>query len=109
MKLAIAGFIVPYMFVYNEALLLLNTTFIEGALVVVTSITGVVMLGAAAEGYLFTKIPLFLRILLFGGALLFMNPNLVQDLMGFAIIGFVLLYQWWRGKKQAVASETVSL
>ncbi|MED4123099.1 TRAP transporter permease [Halalkalibacterium halodurans] len=109
MKLAIAGFIVPYMFVYNEALLLLNTTFIEGALVVVTSITGVVMLGAAAEGYLFTKIPLFLRILLFGGALLFMNPNLVQDLMGFAIIGFVLLYQWWRGKKQAVTSATVSL
>src|SRR5699024_6096116 len=44
-KLAIAGFIVPFAFVYNSTLLLIDTTFMEGAIVAVTSIIGVVMLG----------------------------------------------------------------
>ncbi|MCM3714215.1 TRAP transporter permease [Alkalihalobacillus oceani] len=99
MKLAIAGFIVPYMFVYNDALLLLNTTFVEGLVVVITSVTGVIMLGTAAEGYLFTEMPWPLRIVLFAGSLLFMNPNFIQDIIGFTIIIVVSLLQWQRSKK----------
>ncbi|ADC48546.1 TRAP type transporter protein [Alkalihalophilus pseudofirmus OF4] len=99
MKLAIAGFIVPFMFVYNDSLLLINTTFAEGAAVAVTAILGVVMLGTAAEGYLFRSIHWVLRIVLFAGAILFMNPNMVQDIIGLAIILVVVLWQWRKSKK----------
>ncbi|PYZ92648.1 C4-dicarboxylate ABC transporter permease [Salipaludibacillus keqinensis] len=100
MKLAIAGFIVPYIFVYNNNLLLINTTFLEGVLVVVTSITGVVMLGIAAEGYFLTKVNPIVRILLFGGALLFMSPNWLQDIIAISIIFIVIFVQWKRAKKE---------
>lgn len=105
MKLAIAGFIVPYMFVYNNSLLLIDTTFSEGALVVLTALTGVIMLGTAAEGYLFTFINPVLRVLLFGGALLFMNPNTMQDIVGFTIIAFVVFLQWRKGKKEGKGGQ----
>ena len=110
MKLAIAGFIVPYMFVYNNSLLLIDTTFTEGAIVVVTAVTGVIMLATATEGYLFAHINPVLRILLFGGSLLFMNPNMIQDIIGFTIIVFVVLLQWRKGKKEGnIGQNPVSL
>ncbi|WP_026691474.1 TRAP transporter permease [Alteribacter aurantiacus] len=100
MRLAIAGFIIPYMFVYNNSLLLIDTTFMEGVLVVITAVAGVIMLGTAAEGYLFAHINPVIRIVLFGGALLFMNPNLIQDVIGFSIIAIIWFLQWKKGKKQ---------
>ncbi|OIJ08173.1 C4-dicarboxylate ABC transporter permease [Anaerobacillus arseniciselenatis] len=100
MKLAIAGFIVPFMFVYNSSLLLIDTTFLQGVLVVITSITGVVMLGTAVEGYFLTRMNVILRVFLFGGALLFMNPNLIQDIAGITIIAIVILSQWKKYKNE---------
>ncbi|MBU8906589.1 TRAP transporter permease [Desertibacillus haloalkaliphilus] len=99
MKLAIAGFIVPFLFVYNDSLLLTNTTLTEGILVVATSVAGVVMLGTAAEGYFFTHMNPIYRIVLFVGALLFMNPNVFQDLIGLAIIVVIVALQWIKAKK----------
>ncbi len=106
MKLAIAGFIVPYMFVYNNSLLLINTTLLEGTLVVITSVTGVVMLGTAAEGYFLTRMNWLLRIILFAGAMLFMNPNLIQDLIGFAIIAIIIIIQWRKKERERISGNT---
>jgi len=86
LKLSLAGFIVPYMFVYNEALLLRNTTFWGGAIVVLTSVIGVILLGSAIEGYLLTKMNVVLRIVALAGAILLMTPNRSQDLYGAAIV-----------------------
>ncbi|WP_368503719.1 TRAP transporter permease [Alkalihalophilus sp. As8PL] len=108
MKLAIAGFIVPFMFVYNDALLLINTTFVEGAAVTITAIAGVVMLGTAAEGYLFSTIHWVLRAILFGGAILFMNPNMVQDIIGLAIILVVVVWQWRKAKNSTVTDTNIA-
>ncbi|GAA0369147.1 TRAP transporter permease [Bacillus horti] len=107
MKLSIAGFIVPYMFVYSNSLLLMDTTWLEGAVVVLTSITGVVMLGAGAEGYLFKKMNVFIRIVAIGGALLFMNPSFLTDMIGFSIIAAVILFQYIGYKKETNNSEVV--
>ncbi|HKK34082.1 MAG TPA: TRAP transporter fused permease subunit, partial [Desulfomicrobiaceae bacterium] len=104
MKLAIAGFIVPYIFVYNNSLLLLNTDLLHGTIVALTSITGVVMLGAAAEGFFFAEIHVLLRVLLAGGAMCFMTPNLLQDLVGTGIACLVMVIQWRKaGKIKGVA------
>ncbi len=99
MKLAIAGFIVPYLFVYNNSLLLTNTTLGEGILVVTTSVIGVVMLGVAAEGFLMTKMPAVLRLVLAGGAILLMTPNLLYDAAAIAVIVICLGVQWVLAKR----------
>ncbi|MCC5912325.1 MAG: TRAP transporter permease [Clostridiaceae bacterium] len=99
MKLSIAGFIVPYMFVYNSSLLLMETTFLEGSLVVITSIVGVIMLGSAAEGYFFVSMRKLYRVVLLIGSLLLINANLAQDIVGLLIIVAVLMVQWRKAKK----------
>lgn len=102
-KLSIAGFIVPYMFVYSPELLLKETTFLSGLWVAIAACIGVFMIGAAAEGYLFAKINPVLRIALFAGALLLINSGLITDLIGFAILVGVLAVQKIVSKRQAVA------
>ncbi|SES88149.1 TRAP transporter, 4TM/12TM fusion protein [Natronincola peptidivorans] len=100
MKLSIAGFIVPYMFVYNSALLLRETTFLQGAMVAVTSIVGVIMLGSAAEGYFFTHMKKVNQVVLFAGALMLISANLIQDIVGLLVIMGILMLQWNRAKKE---------
>ncbi|HOO12147.1 MAG TPA: TRAP transporter permease, partial [Bacillota bacterium] len=56
-KLALAGFIVPYMFVFNNELLLLNTTLPVAIRIAATSVIGVAMIGIAVEGYLRKEVP----------------------------------------------------
>jgi TRAP transporter 4TM/12TM fusion protein len=93
-KLALAGFIIPYMFIYNNELLLLNTTWPVAIRVAVTSLIGVAMIGIAVEGYLKKKVPMLLRIASFVGAMLLITANVAQDLIGLAILLVILVQQF---------------
>jgi TRAP transporter 4TM/12TM fusion protein len=104
LKLSLAGFIVPYMFVYNGALLLRNTTWGQGVLVVVTSITGVILLGAAVEGYLLTRMNPLLRLLALVGAFFLMTPDPTQDLYGLVAVVVLVSLQFLAARK-AVATQ----
>jgi len=99
LKLSLAGFIVPFMFVYNDALLLRGSGFMEGALVMLTSIVGVIMLGGAIEGYLMSRMNVVLRIMSLGGAILLMTPNRSQDLFGAALVVAILAIQLFQARK----------
>lgn len=99
LKLSIAGFIVPYMFVYNSALLLRGTSLIEGTLVAVTAIIGVTILASAVEGYFFAVIPMLQRIILLVASLLLISANGMQDVLGIVIIAIVLGLQYNKLKK----------
>ena len=100
MKLSIAGFIIPYIFVYNNALLMIDTTLLGGTIVALTAVIGVIMLGAAAEGFFFTRMHMLLRIVLAGGAMCFMTPNMLQDIIGCSIAALVLVLQWRLSKSR---------
>jgi TRAP-type uncharacterized transport system fused permease subunit len=89
-KLAIAGFIVPYMFVYNNSLLLINTGWLQAILVLVTSVIGVFMIGVAAEGYLMRRVNPFLRVALLFGAFMLISENVYQDILGLSILAVVI-------------------
>lgn len=93
-KLALAGFIIPYMFIYNKELLLLNTTAPVAIRVALTSIVGVTMIGLAIEGYFKKKVPIILRILSFVGAMLLITADVTQDIIGFAILIVILIQQY---------------
>jgi TRAP transporter 4TM/12TM fusion protein len=92
-KLALAGFIVPYMFIYSPQLLLINTNFLEGIRVTIGACLGVFMIGAAVEGYLFTKINRMLRIAAFGGALCLIDSGVYSDLVGVVILIGLVAFQ----------------
>jgi len=92
-KLSIAGFIVPYMFVYAPALMLINTTFWSGLQVTVTACIGVALIGVAVEGYLFTNAKLPVRILAGLGALALIDPGLYTDFVGLGALAAVVLIQ----------------
>jgi len=99
-KLALAGFIVPFMFVYNPQLLLENVTLLSGIQVVLTSCVGVVLIAAAVEGYLMGRLNWLLRIVAMAGALLLIDSRLVTDIVGIAILAVILAVQKAVSSKQ---------
>ena len=92
-KLALAGFIVPFMFVYNKQLLLEGVTLLSGIQVVVTACAGVVLISAAVEGYLYGKMNIILRIIAGVGAFMLIDSRLVTDLIGLGCLVLIILAQ----------------
>ncbi|MDR3073135.1 MAG: TRAP transporter permease [Deltaproteobacteria bacterium] len=103
-KLAIAGFIVPFMFVYSPQLLLLNTTWLEGLRVAIGACIGVFMIGAAIEGYLFTTIAMPLRLLSFACAMFLIDGGLLTDMAGLVGLVVLLLVQRFFAKREKAAA-----
>lgn len=92
-RLALAGFIIPYMFVYNEQLLLENVTILSGLQVVVTSCIGVVLIAACVEGYLFGRLNWIMRAVSLAGAFLLIDSRPITDLAGIVILIVILAFQ----------------
>jgi len=103
MKLALAGFIVPFMFVFSPQLILIDTTFLEAVYVVIGACMGVFLLSTAVEGYMFTKLNSLLRIVAFAGALGLIHINVFTDVIGFAILSFLVATQYYLMKKEQAA------
>ena len=103
-KLALAGFIVPYMFIYNEQLLLMNVDLLNGIRVVITSCVGVVLIGAAVEGYLWGRMNVILRLVSFGAAMLLIDSGAVTDLIGIGCLVVIVVVQKLFAKKTSSAA-----
>jgi len=82
--LALPGFILPFVFVYQPALLL-QGSIATSLWTVFTCIIGIVALAAALEGYLFRKIPMAVRAILIVCALLAIIPETITDLISLPI------------------------
>jgi TRAP transporter 4TM/12TM fusion protein len=91
-KFAAAGFIVPFFFVYNPALLF-SGEWTEILRAVVTGSIGVVALAASMEAYFLRTATWFERLLLFAAALLLIDPGAATDVIGLGVLAFVLLLQ----------------
>lgn len=99
-KLAIAGFIIPYMFVYSPDLLILpGATLAKIIPVAITAIVGVIALGATAEGFFWGPLNLLQRLLLLIGALLLIKSGLYTDILGLCLVFLVFFYQHMKSKK----------
>ena len=92
-KLALAGFIIPYMFVYNQKLMLENVGLLDGIQVVVTSCVGVLLIAAAVEGYLRGRLNVLMRLISFGAAVLLIDSQPVTDIIGVACLVLILAAQ----------------
>ena len=104
-KLAIAAFIVPFIFCFSPAMLLIGTTAPEVIQIVATSFIGIFAVAAALEGYCFAKIPLLMRLLLAAGGLMLIYPGALTDLGGLGLVAGNLVLLFWMGKKQKRQGE----
>ena len=91
-RLAIVIFILPYIFVYNNALLMIGN-FWQIIWVSFTALLGVFALAAAVQNFMSRKVPFLLRIILIGTSLSLMNPGYKTDLLGMELLFSILLYQ----------------
>ena len=100
-KLAIAAFVVPYIFAYSPAMLFVdvNSTF-EVIQIVLSALLGLFGIAASLNGYLFKHLPWLFRIILIGGGLGMMIPGTMSDLAGFVLVGGVVLLQYLSAKKE---------
>ncbi len=103
-KLAIAGFIVPFMFVYSPQLLLINTSFLEGLRVTIGACLGVFMIGVAVEGYLFVRTNVVMRLIAACGALALIDSGIYSDMVGFGALVVLLSYQYFSSRNNKNAA-----
>ena len=102
-KLAIAAFIVPYIFCLNPAMLFVDATSTQIILIIVTSLFGIFGVAACLNGFLFRKISWPVRILLFAAGIMMMDPNTSTDIIGAVVMALCICWQRFIGTKKAAA------
>ncbi len=102
-RLAIAAFIVPYIFAFNPAMLFIDADVIQVVVIIVTSLVGLTGVSGGLEGYMVTNMNPIQRILAVVGGLCLIIPGTVTDLAGIAIVGASVIWQLADKKKRAAA------
>ena len=92
-KLAIAAFLIPYMFCLNPAMLLIDTTPGEFVMIIITSVIGMYAIAAGLEGYMLTNLNPLLRIIVIAAGLMLIYPGTVTDIVGTAITVVVFIIE----------------
>ena len=100
-KLAIAAFIIPYVFVLSPVLLMVDATPLAIVSVTLTALLGMIAISSALCGFLADHCRPYERILLIIAGLLMIKPGGITDLVGLALFVVILVMQYRRAKEAA--------
>ncbi len=109
-RLDLAAFTLPFMFIYNTKLLMMNTTILELCYMIPICIIGMFCWSVFIQGFWIVKTYLLERIVFLGLAFLLVNPSGItvmkmeinQHVINvFAIIIMVVIYYWQKSRKMA--------
>ncbi|THF59109.1 TRAP transporter permease [Ollibium composti] len=111
-KLAIAGYVVPFMAVYTPALMLQDPGPIAAAYgypvevtyIVAKACMGILLWGAAAVGFLFARIAWWERLLAFAAGILLVAAIPLTDEIGWALAVLWIGWHWWRTRQTAAVA-----
>lgn len=108
-KLAIGAFIIPYMFVYNSKMLMINASVLSVVMIIITAILGMFGISVALEGYGFNNTGFFYnsgknkatiiafdaveRILFAVAGILCVIPETKTDIIGVSLLAVLIAYQ----------------
>lgn len=98
-RLAITAFLIPYIFALNPALLLIDTNWYSVIWMICTSFVGMIGIASSMEGYLLSRLALWLRVILLAGGLCLIVPSVITDIVGFSLIGLAFAVQFILKKK----------
>ncbi len=113
-KLALAGLLVPYIYVYNPMLLFIGAEPLAMIQSICTALIGVFLLAMATIGFFKTAMSWPVRILALVGALGLLDPGTLTDVIGLCILGIIYVFQTIKSKKsdkcltQPQMGETIS-
>jgi len=103
-RLAITAFIVPYVFIFNPAMLFIDASGFRIVQAVLSTSIGMFGIAVGIAGYMVRKVTIPWRIAAVVGGLLLIHQSIQTDIAGFGIITLftvVQIIQWKRGKSQA--------
>ncbi|MBQ6513333.1 MAG: TRAP transporter permease [Clostridia bacterium] len=110
-RLAIAGFIIPFIFAMSPDMLLINTTWYEVALITVTSIIGMYGVTYGLSGFSSGEqsgsgrvTGICKRLVSIAGGLLLIYPGIGTDIFGVALVGAVMLWRKFGNKERTAAT-----
>lgn len=99
-KIASAGLIIPYVFVYAPSFLFAGDIHpIIFPINIITIVMGIVLLAYTNQNYAFTKINFFERVLLFASAICLASPNLPSDIFGIVVGGIIVIRNYTAYKR----------
>ena len=101
-RLALGAFLIPYLFMFNTSILMIDSSLLQIIYSAISPIIGVYALNLGLEGFKDFPIPVWQRVLLIVGALALIKPGFVTDLVGLVIVAFVIFDQR-RLSKRAIA------
>jgi TRAP transporter 4TM/12TM fusion protein len=100
LKMAITGFILPFVFIYNNELLLIGSP-LSIVIAVITALTGSIILGLAVAGWLGIRLPLILRFFLALSAFLLYVANPIWvSCVGIALFLATVAVTWVFAKRR---------
>jgi TRAP transporter 4TM/12TM fusion protein len=104
-KLAIAAFLVPYIFVINPQMLLFNITPFGLIWMLITSIIGITAIAASVNKWFRTTLSVYEQVFAFVGGILMIYPGIFTDVVGLGLCGLVFIIQQvkYAKKKKALA------
>ena len=102
-KMAVAAFLIPYIFCFSPAMLLIDTTVSSVIIIYATALIGIMAVAAALEGYLFTDMKIWERIIMIVGGIMLISPGTITDAAGVAVIAVALILQFISKKRIANA------
>ncbi len=100
---ALAGFLLPYMFVYNNSLLLMGSV-INISFAVLTAAIGVICLGIGIIGYFLEKTNPVERLIFLGAALLLIKTGFITDITGLICV-LVVIFSQLKKRKKTIRGE----
>ena len=92
-KLAIAAFVVPYIFAMDPTMLFIDTTPVQVVTICITSLVGIYCVSAGLSGYMFKNLNPLLRIFCVVAGVTLMIPGTVTDVIGIVLLALVILVQ----------------
>ena len=100
-RLAIAAFIIPFVFAYSPDMLLIDATLGSIITISISAVLGMIGIAAGLSGYLLKEMSIAERLLAVVGGLLLVIPGAVTDIVGSVLIAIVLALQIL-GKRRTV-------
>lgn len=99
-KLAIAAFIIPYVFAMNPEMLLIGGEPLDVVLIVITAALGMLGVCMGLMGYMASNLSMPLRLVAIAGGLCMIVPGGVTDIIGLVLIALVTVYSFTIGKRK---------
>gem|GEM_PF-4537 len=107
-KLALAGLLVPFVYVFNPMLLFIDAQLWPMLQAIITAFLGVFLLASCTIGFYKRRLSVPLRLLALMGALGLLIPGTASDMFGFAVLGFIYVYQTSMRIKESKTPATKS-